>query len=309
MCLIMKDLAIIIPAYKGSYLSETLDSISRQTCKDFTLYIGDDNSPDNIEEIVLKYKDCIDIVYNRFEKNLGGIDLARHWNRCVNMNQGEPWLWLFSDDDIMSETCVEDFYNFIGHTPQAKLVHYNIAIVDNDKKVINQTSYPTFLSTQAYIDEKLKGHIVSMVVEFVFHRDVFYQSGGFESFDLAWGSDFVSWIKFSDQSNGIYTCPASFIYWRYSGDNISSDHSDVIIFRKLKSMMRYTEWILRFSISKGYGHPFFYTKFALGETWRHRKHLSMKQFCFLISQYFLMIKGKRGAVLYDFLRICIKNSL
>ena len=36
------SLAIILPAYKGRFLSETLDSVAAQTCRDFVLYIGDD---------------------------------------------------------------------------------------------------------------------------------------------------------------------------------------------------------------------------------------------------------------------------
>lgn len=39
----IKKLAIVIPAYKGRFLKETLDSIAVQAHKDeFVLYIGDD---------------------------------------------------------------------------------------------------------------------------------------------------------------------------------------------------------------------------------------------------------------------------
>ena len=53
----MKRLAIIIPAYKATFLSAALDSISAQTCKDFTLYVGDDCSPEPIGNIVEQYRD------------------------------------------------------------------------------------------------------------------------------------------------------------------------------------------------------------------------------------------------------------
>lgn len=69
-------LAIIIPAYKSKFLSEALDSIAAQTCKNFTLYIGDDCSPNNIKEIVEQYNDKINIVYQRFNSNLGSKDLV-----------------------------------------------------------------------------------------------------------------------------------------------------------------------------------------------------------------------------------------
>ena len=40
----MKTLAIIIPAYKGRFLGEALESLARQSCMDFTVYVGDDCS-------------------------------------------------------------------------------------------------------------------------------------------------------------------------------------------------------------------------------------------------------------------------
>ena len=48
----MKQLAIIIPAYKETFLRKALESIASQTCKDFTLYIGDDCSPNDLKSIV-----------------------------------------------------------------------------------------------------------------------------------------------------------------------------------------------------------------------------------------------------------------
>jgi len=53
------NLAIVIPAYKSTFLAAALDSIAAQTCKDFTLYIGDDCSPNNLGEIVDRYMDKI----------------------------------------------------------------------------------------------------------------------------------------------------------------------------------------------------------------------------------------------------------
>ena len=89
-------LAIIIPAYKACFFREVLDSIVRQSNRDFTVYIGDDASPDDLESIVSDYKDKLDIFYFRFEQNWGGRDLVAHWERCIELSD-EPLVWLFSD--------------------------------------------------------------------------------------------------------------------------------------------------------------------------------------------------------------------
>lgn len=67
----MKKLAIIIPAYKARFLQETLDSIAKQNSHEFTVYIGDDASPYPLKTIVDHYKNKFDIIYHRFEQNMG----------------------------------------------------------------------------------------------------------------------------------------------------------------------------------------------------------------------------------------------
>ena len=66
-----KKIAIIIPAYKSRFLQQTLASIAAQTDKAFTVYIGDDASPHDLKNIVCLYQDKLDIVYHRFEDELG----------------------------------------------------------------------------------------------------------------------------------------------------------------------------------------------------------------------------------------------
>lgn len=58
-----EKIAIVIPAYKCRFLRQTLDSIVVQTCRSFTVYIGDDASPQNLKEIVSDYADKMNIVY------------------------------------------------------------------------------------------------------------------------------------------------------------------------------------------------------------------------------------------------------
>lgn len=62
-----EKIAIVIPAYKCRFLRQTLDSIVVQTCRSFTVYIGDDASPQNLKEIVSDYADKMNIVYRRFD--------------------------------------------------------------------------------------------------------------------------------------------------------------------------------------------------------------------------------------------------
>ena len=89
-----KKVAVIIPAYKSRFLQQTLDSMVAQTNQDFTVYIGDDASPHDLKKIVSLYQGKLDIIYHRFEINLGKKDLPRHWERCIDD------LRLFYDNDV-----------------------------------------------------------------------------------------------------------------------------------------------------------------------------------------------------------------
>lgn len=297
------SLAIIIPAYKQTFLEEALQSIANQTCKDFTLYIGDDCSPYDLESIVDKFRDKINIVYKRFESNLGGKDLVAQWERSIDLSQEEEWIWLFSDDDVMDPNCVYEFYKLIEKKQDIGLVHFNInEIKGKDRIVVPLKEYPDVMTCKDYVDSKLSGSIVSYVVEFIVRRDIFYNTGRFERYDQAWGSDFMSWVKFSDEANGIYTVKTAKVSWRSSGENISTNMSNESLYRKMKSVVKYTHCLYLFSQEHGWGHPFFYSKFALGELNRKKQHLSKSQYKNLKREYWRLMKPYAIKIFIDILR-------
>lgn len=245
-----KQLAIVIPAYKSTFLKNTLESIAHQTCKDFTVYIGDDCSPYNLGCIVDDYKEQIDVVYKHFDTNLGGKDLVAQWERCIAMSHDEPYIWLFSDDDVMGNTCVEKFYNAINIYGQKDLFHFDIKVINDDDKVIKiPKAYPRDLDDFTYYKGKLTGKYMSLVVENIFSRHVYDKYGKFQNFDMAWGSDTATWIKFS-QDNGFTTVPGEYVYWRSGAFNISPDMSASMARRKIAALVAFLNWTFKYFSSK-----------------------------------------------------------
>lgn len=239
----MNQLAIIIPAYKATFLPAALDSIAAQTCQDFTLYMGDDCSPEPIGSIVEQYKDKIDLVYQRFDSNLGGKDLVAQWERCIAMSQDEPYIWLFSDDDVMEANCVEALLKQIDETKGAyDLYHFDVNEINDEGKVTKQLPvYPQVLSAYDYYKGKSSGKYRSYVVENVFSRWIYEQAGGFKNFDLAWGSDVATWCIFC-RVKGMYKVPDAHVLWRRSSQNITPDKSRQIAERKLMSECEFLRW-------------------------------------------------------------------
>lgn len=245
----MRRLAIVIPAYKAVYFESTLESIASQTCSDFTLYIGDDNSPDDLESIVSKFYDRIDIKYKKFNENLGKMNLVEHWNRCVDMTEGEEWIWLFSDDDIMDSDCVRSFYEEQKES-DTDVFHFNVDVIDGSgNKYISRgyrsVDFPTVISSRDFAKARLTYKLDSFVVEYIFRKERYVQTGGFVCFDLAWCSDDASWIKFSAKT-GIRSIIGPRVQWRASMSNITPDRSRKIKARKFKSVCAYLSFLNNF---------------------------------------------------------------
>lgn len=274
----MKKIAIIIPAYKDTFLSSALESLVNQTRKDFTVYIGDDCSPNNLSAVVEAYSDRLDIVYHRFDDNIGGKDLVQQWSRCIDLSHEEPYIWLFSDDDIIQSRCVEEFVNLPQDIRDNYLVHFDVSIIDEfaSGKQQDLNNYPTYLTAKEYLDKKLRGEISSFVVEFIFSRKLYDTANGFQNFDLAWGADFMTWIKFANSCRGIYTIPSkdeTRILWRKSNQNISPNKSYPILIRKINALIENAVFIKTFLKNNGYNVSFKYVKFVWGEILRNKEYL------------------------------------
>ena len=236
-------LAIVIPAYKATFLPVALESIAAQTCKDFTLYIGDDCSPEPIGDIVEQYRDKIELVYLRFDNNLGGKDLVAQWERCIAMSHDEPYIWLFSDDDVMEPNSIECLFKQIEDTKGAyDLYHFDVKEINEEGEVTKALpEYPQVLGAYDFYKGKNTGRYRSYVVENVFSRRIYEQSGGFKNFDLAWGSDVATWCIFCGKK-GMFKIPGAHVLWRRSSQNITPDKSRQIAERKLKSECEFLNW-------------------------------------------------------------------
>lgn len=239
-------LAIIIPAYKDVFLDKTLDSLSKQTCSDFTVYIGDDCSPYGLFAIVERYLDILNIVYHKFDENIGGKSLIGQWARCLGMIGQEEYFCLFSDDDLMSAKCVEKFYYSLEHNPAFDVYHFNIDIIDRVGTLIRECPlYPPVISSSDFFSLLYSYQIDARMPEFIFRTEHFFVQGGFVDFDLAYRSDNAIVMQ-AAAARGICTVQDAKVKWRDSGLNISSTPDVGIVKRKAMATIDFFNWIQSF---------------------------------------------------------------
>lgn len=234
-----KNLAIVIPAFKPDFLKKSLQSIENQTNKNFQVYICDDGSPYDLWKIVQPFVEKNGWIYNRFDQNLGGKNLILHWNRSVKLSL-EPWIWLFSDDDEMSQDCVEAFYSKLK-TNRSSVLKFSFALIDEFSNVLeinhsNEINLTGFNFGRLRFERK----ILTSAVEFIFSRLSFEREGGFINFPAGWCSDDASWIAFSEPEE-IAKIENGMVFWRLSQVNISS-LAGPYIKAKTQAAVQYILW-------------------------------------------------------------------
>lgn len=222
-------LAIIIPYYKLTFFAQTLESLANQTDKHFTVYIGNDASPEDPSDLLKKYNGKFDFVYYRFESNLGGISLTQQWYRCIDMTGDEEWIMILGDDDVLGESVVASWHkNYDTFSTKSNVVRFATKIVNEKSGKISEAYLQpkNEKATDSYF-RKLKGLTRSSLSEYVFSKES-YLSNGFSNYPLAWHSDDKAWIDFSEDKP-IYSINEAIVFVRISSSSITGklDNEDV----------------------------------------------------------------------------------
>ena len=90
-------ISVIIPVYNGEkYISECIESVLKQTFRDFEIIVINDGSTDNTAEICRKFKNI-----RYFYQENKGVSKARE--KGLQVSKGEYITFIDSDDTIKSD--------------------------------------------------------------------------------------------------------------------------------------------------------------------------------------------------------------
>jgi glycosyltransferase involved in cell wall biosynthesis len=124
--------SVIMPVYNAErYLHEAIDSILKQTFRQFEFIIINDCSTDGCESIILSFTDPR-IVYHKFETNQGVV---------AAMNMGlklatAPFIAVMHADDIAMDFRLEIQYKYL-------VTHPETAVLAGRSLMIDETGYDT----------------------------------------------------------------------------------------------------------------------------------------------------------------------
>ena len=214
-------LAIIIPYYKIDFFEETLKSVAAQSEKRFVLHIGNDASLNDPTPLMEKYFPERNYFYYAYKENVGRENLALHWKRILD-NVTEEWFQILGDDDVLSKNFVQEFYAVLPEVRKKNIniIKTGLLWIDEKNNVIENNVYEfNIIAAQELFIKKYRGEIRSSLSENIYKTKL-AKKYKFEQLPLAWGTDDLSLLSFSE--NGFIQYIAKpLLYIRVSQQSIS----------------------------------------------------------------------------------------
>lgn len=237
-------LAVVIPFYKKRFLLALLDALLQQSDQSFNIYIGDDCSPEDPSDLIAELSSRFPLNYFRFANRLGGVSLAAHWNRCLDLTQGEPWIWIIPDDDLPAPNCVAEFMAALreGRAEGVNVFAFPARVIDSTGHITSE-GVPLHAPVRNYdfYLKQLKGEMQgSSLGENIFRREALMGRGGFVELPKGWGSDHATILRASAGSL-IAPLNRAWFGFRQSGDNISSQRDDGA--EKMRARVLFAHWL------------------------------------------------------------------
>lgn len=297
-------LAIIIPYYKLTFFEQTLESLQNQTNQRFKVYIGDDASSENPIFLLEKFKGKFDFVYHRFDENLGSTSLVKQWERCIDLSKEEKWMMILGDDDLLASNVVEEFYtNLPEFENKTNVVRFaSQTISEENQKTSEKFQHQKWEKALSFYYKRFKGLTRSSLSEHIFTR-VSYLKHGFREYPLAWHSDDMAWIDFSE-NNSVYTINNSHVTVRLSAINITGKKDNFTSKNKAEQLF-FTDLVReKLKFFKAYQKNEFLMTYEIAI--KKNRKVTFEEWMFLLKNY---LKNGKAVPFLKCIRRFIKDNL
>ena len=193
----MPRFSIILPLYnKEPYVLRTLDSVARQTFRDFEAIVIDDGSTDSSAEVVERFLDGHPDsgMFRLVLQEDRGVSATR--NRGVALATGE-YVTFLDCDDWWEPGFLEEIDRLIRRYPEAGIYGTGYYLVKNGRRRVAPVGVDEAFVDGIidYCDVYARTLCMPLTSDTVaFRRDVFDASGRFRE-GITFGEDFDLWIR------------------------------------------------------------------------------------------------------------------
>lgn len=187
-------LSICVPTFNRAHaLGRTLDSLLRQTFKDFEVIVVDDGSSDSTADLVRRIEDPR-IRYIRNHSNLG---LYQNWNRCLQLAHGE-YVAIYHDHDLYDPLIVEQCIGVLSEHPEVSFVFTGVQTIDSAQRIVQtwvENWWPRLTSGKRVARRMARRWSSFIQASTVMVRRESYDRLGGYAVDLGLAADMDMWVR------------------------------------------------------------------------------------------------------------------
>lgn len=160
-----KIIEILMATYNGEkYISEQIDSIINQTCKNWKLLIRDDSSQDKTLEILEEYEKRDERI-NILRDIKGNLGFVKNFEELLK-NSSEEFIMFSDQDDYWIENKLENYINELGTLSEKEqkmplLIHSNSFVCDENLNVKKKE----FINSKIAAHYKKNSYFFSYIVQ------------------------------------------------------------------------------------------------------------------------------------------------
>lgn len=215
----MKDLvSIVMPSYNtGKYISETIESVQKQTYTNWELIIVDDCSTDDTDSIVERYLKDSRIHYLKNDNNSGA---AVSRNRALRQAKGK-WIAFLDSDDLWLPEKLEKQIRFMeNHKYHFSYTNYAEIDADGRKTGVTVTG-PNRITETGMFNYCWPGCLTVM-----YNAEII---GMIQIEDIKKNNDYAMWLKVCRNADCFLLAEELALYRRGRTGSISSQSISTMI--------------------------------------------------------------------------------
>ena len=206
----MPEISVVMGAYNvgdKDLLEKAIESILKQTYKDFEFIICDDGSTDDTYKYLQEFasKDSR-IVLIKSEKNNG---LSHALNMGIEKAKGK-YIARMDADDISALDRLEKEYNFLEQHNEYAIVATNVKLIDQDGKIIGKRLKPEIIKKEDFLFTSPITHPTVMMRKEALKSVNNYS----EAKEALRTEDYDLWMRMFAKGYKIYTIQECLYYFR-----------------------------------------------------------------------------------------------
>lgn len=270
------EIAIIMPVYNAEkYLREAIESILRQTYRNFILYIINDGSSDNSEEIILSFKDQR-IKYIKNSCNLG---IVKTLNKGLALADTK-YIARMDADDICDKRRLEIQYNELENDSDLFLLGTAASLINEDGIIVGKIIPP---QDDRVIRTSLLFSNVFIHSSIMIRNSILKENNWNYDINHKAVEDYGLWTKIADKYK-VKILPLQLMKYRINTEGIMANANKNKEERIKNHSIIYKEYLERNNIKTSNEIIMQYAFFLCGDSLKKLKLMEINQLIYLIKR-------------------------